>query len=244
MSDLIAALARCQAKFTTVTKAHKAKVPTKSGGEYTYTYANLADTLEMVLPILSEEGVALLQPMEPNGGDLLLRTELRKGDECVASVLPLHVDGLRPQEIGSLITYGRRYAITALLALATDDDDGNAAQAAEPRYRADGTPARRTAQEITATRGGSAPGEPATDSQRKFMRRLQNELGWSPVEASSVYLLLCKKDGPDVMTKAEASQVIDELNAVKKREKHVTFDDEGNPKIGTVAELAADEEPS
>jgi len=42
------------------------------------------------------------------------------------------VFGQKPQEIGSSISYARRYNIQSLLNLAADDDDGNEAQKAKP----------------------------------------------------------------------------------------------------------------
>jgi len=45
------------------------------------------------------------------------------------------VFGTKPQEIGSSITYARRYNLQALLDLSTDDDDGNSANDAKPVYK-------------------------------------------------------------------------------------------------------------
>jgi hypothetical protein len=42
------------------------------------------------------------------------------------------VNFAKPQEIGSSITYARRYNIQSLLNLAAEDDDGNAANEAKP----------------------------------------------------------------------------------------------------------------
>ena len=44
--NLAAALAAFQAEAPTVSKGKTAKVPTKAGGSYSYTYANLADVVE------------------------------------------------------------------------------------------------------------------------------------------------------------------------------------------------------
>ena len=48
--SLVAALARAQAKFTTVAKSHTAEVPTKTGGKYSYTYANRKLTRSTIAP--------------------------------------------------------------------------------------------------------------------------------------------------------------------------------------------------
>lgn len=40
--------------------------------------------------------------------------------------MPLSIAGMAPQAAGSAITYYRRYSLTAILGLATDDDDDGA----------------------------------------------------------------------------------------------------------------------
>ena len=63
-------------------------------------------------------------------------------DETITSVFP--VFGANPQQIGSSITYARRYNLQALLDLSTDDDDGNSANDAKPvakqQYQEDNRP--------------------------------------------------------------------------------------------------------
>lgn len=139
MSELIEALAKAQAAFPTIAKTHTAKVKTKTGTDYSYTYANLSDTLGVVLPVLLENGIVLLQPIVNSEHGCEVQTVLAgHGDRIVAS-MPLDVARLSPQEVGSLISYYRRYLLTSLLSLAVDDDDGKAATTAKraPRPRAE-----------------------------------------------------------------------------------------------------------
>ena len=65
-------------------------------------------------------------------GIIILNTRIvHKSGQWMESDYP--VGGLgRPQEMGSAMTYARRYALFGLVGVAgEDDDDGNAAQAAE-----------------------------------------------------------------------------------------------------------------
>ncbi len=245
---LVAALARAQAKFTTVAKSHTAEVPTKTGGKYSYTYANLADTLEAVLPILAAEGIALLQPILMTEFGPVLSTQVRKGSDMIESVFPLRVEGLQPQAVGSLITYSRRYCLTSLLAIATDDDDGQAAQDAPVRYASEPSykPRERSYPSERPVGSGQAPGtpgRPSSDAQRNAIEKLGNKLikkyGWSPVELSWVMSSSVGKEAPDVMTVSEASKLMDDLIAIDKGEQHATFTDDG-ALIGNPASLAAD----
>jgi hypothetical protein len=120
--SLVAALARAQAKMPPV---HKTKV----NKHFTSTYADLADVLAAVRPTLAAEGIAIVQPIRITEHGAELVTALLKGDERIESALPLPLDS-KPQDMGSRLTYLRRFQLAALVGVAAeDDDDGNAAQA-------------------------------------------------------------------------------------------------------------------
>jgi hypothetical protein len=82
------------------------------------TYATLTQIISEVKPILSELGIVLTQPL----ADGYVITTLTCGTERVESSLPLPVT-LNPQQMGSAITYYRRYTLASLLALEVEDDD-------------------------------------------------------------------------------------------------------------------------
>lgn len=232
MSDLVAALAAAQAEFPTIPKNH-------TNPHFKSRYADLSDVLAAVRPVLAKHGIALVQPLRWTDAGLELVTALLKGDERLESSMPLPVDA-KPQDLGSRLTYCRRYMACSLLGVAAeDDDDGNAAQAAEPKYRADGSQAdyrpvqRATPQQMDArpAQVSGGPARPSTDKQRAAIQKLGNKLigrfGWSPAELSLVYEKSVGKDGVDVMSTAEASKVMDLLIAVDKGESHVSFTDDG-----------------
>ena len=82
------------------------------------TYATLTQIISEVKPILSELGIVLMQPIKDgNVGTMLISK-----DEVIESSLPLPVT-LNPQQMGSAITYYRRYTLASLLALEIEDDD-------------------------------------------------------------------------------------------------------------------------
>jgi hypothetical protein len=82
------------------------------------TYATLTQIISEVKPILSELGIVLTQPLS----DGYVITTLTLGTERVSSSLPLPVT-LNPQQMGSAISYYRRYTLSSLLALEVQDDD-------------------------------------------------------------------------------------------------------------------------
>ncbi len=86
------------------------------------TYATLPQILGEVKPILSECGLILMQPIK----DQRVGTVISNGKTTEESWLDLPT-GLTPQQLGSAITYYRRYTLASLLSLEIEDDDANLA---------------------------------------------------------------------------------------------------------------------
>lgn len=139
--NIYAALAAAQAKIGgVITADEKANFGTKGGGNMSYQYASLAKILSIVIPALSENNIALVQIPSSNERGFSLITQLfHSSGEAIASEidLPISASGAsNPQNFGSVLSYMRRYAITAMLGIAIEDDDGAAAaQAAAVRRR-------------------------------------------------------------------------------------------------------------
>ena len=85
------------------------------------TYASLAQIIGEVKPTLSECLLVLTQPIDDKG----IHTVISYNNESVIASIPMPT-GLTPQQLGSAITYFRRYTLAALLALEIDDDDAQA----------------------------------------------------------------------------------------------------------------------
>lgn len=109
---------------------HITKNKTVSTGKYAYKYADLPQIMEKVIPVLCKNGLALTQtPSESDDGRPILVTMLMHTSGQWQSGSMSLPTGVSPQEMGSFLTYYRRYAITAVLALAAEeDDDGQVAQ--------------------------------------------------------------------------------------------------------------------
>jgi hypothetical protein len=124
--------------------AHKALKPISKDGKnpaFRSRYATLDGIMETVRPALAAHGLAVVQgvvhPETGEGGRLvgiMVETRLiHTSGEWLASVVPVPVAKGDAHGLGSALSYGRRYGISALLALSTDeDDDGNAAAKAPP----------------------------------------------------------------------------------------------------------------
>jgi hypothetical protein len=134
INELAGALSKAQAQFPTIAKDKTAKVKMRDDkGEYTYKYANLASILEVVNPILAAHSLSVTQVTEFEG-QFWLRTRLmHSSGQWLESSWPLKTYE-RPQDAGSALTYARRYSLSAVLGIATDeDDDGAAASKRKPK---------------------------------------------------------------------------------------------------------------
>ncbi len=122
---LIAALAKAQSVMTSPARNREVKVRTKSGGTYSFRYATLDHIIEAIRKPLTENGLWFTQVLESDeGGKYRLITRLlHESGESIESRTPLLVENTGSQAFGSALTYMRRYALTALLGIAADEDD-------------------------------------------------------------------------------------------------------------------------
>ena len=103
-------------------------------------YASLQSVWDAARAVLAPHGLAISQGfIESNGEAVTVTTTLiHKSGQWLRSSLTMKPQRADPQGIGSAITYGRRYGLSAMLGIVADeDDDGNAAshpaQHQEPR---------------------------------------------------------------------------------------------------------------
>lgn len=177
---LAAALVAFQADVPTIPKNRTAKM-----GSYSYRYADLTDMWDAIREPLHKNGLAVTQPLTaaaPN--HMALKTTIwHSSGQTVSDVFEFPVAGKSPQEIGSLVTYMKRYALGAALGISTDDDDdGNAATHPKP------TAVKREV--------------PPADKARAELRVLAGRNGWDLQAVADAF----GKDGGDLKT-ATADQV-------------------------------------
>lgn len=86
-------------------------------------YVSLNQILRELRPLLEKEGVLLMQLPTAEDRSLKVTTILAKGDERMEHVCAMPVVDPSPHGVGSLITYARRYTLSALFCLTTEDDD-------------------------------------------------------------------------------------------------------------------------
>ena len=108
---------------------------TADTGTYKYKYADLAQIMTTVRPILARHNLAVTQLVSStHEGELLVRTVLLHGSGAEFDMDPLGAKmPVTPQQVGSFISYFRRYQLTSRLGIAVEDDDGQAAAKAVKR---------------------------------------------------------------------------------------------------------------
>ena len=127
---LAAALVAALGAMTDVPKKHTAKA-----GSFEYDYADLADVLAVVRPVLAAHSLGVVQDVSVDDDRVRVTTILvhPSGDRMLFGPVSLST-GRTPQAIGSAVTYARRYGLLAALSVATvdDDDDGQDAGVVPP----------------------------------------------------------------------------------------------------------------
>lgn len=91
-------------------------------------YADLSSVWEAAKGPLTDNGLSVIQSMELADGVPCLATILgHKSGQWIKSMLPMNPGKPDPQSMGSLITYYRRYALSAMVGICPEDDDGERA---------------------------------------------------------------------------------------------------------------------
>lgn len=139
IAKLAAALVKAQAEVENATKnADNPHLGSK--------YANLEEVLRVVKPVLSAHGLAVVQLPGIEGDSVTVETVLiHESGEWLAGVsgAPLPIGRVNrkgepipvgAQDVGSAITYLRRYALAAVASITQEDDDGQGVGKGGPQY--------------------------------------------------------------------------------------------------------------
>ena len=132
IKEIAGALALAQVDFPAIKKDKSANIRMKSGGEFTYGYADLQSILSACLPLLNKQGISVVQTSDVEQGLVIVTTTLMhsSGEFLEGSLsLPIVETGNNAiQAIGSTITYARRYHLSGMIGVASEaDDDANGA---------------------------------------------------------------------------------------------------------------------
>jgi hypothetical protein len=113
---LSAALAKAQASM-------RAATFNRINPHFKNKYADLASVLDAVRKPLADNGLSITQTTEIRQGAFVLVTTLwHSSGQWLSSEYPLPI-AAKPQDLGSALTYARRYSLSAIACIAADEDD-------------------------------------------------------------------------------------------------------------------------
>ena len=133
MSDTIGKLAGALAKA----QSQMTMVEGKSTNPFFNSkYASLAAVLEVAMPALNANEIALTQGnrWEPNSNGFYITSMLiHASGEWIKSEIRMPLAKKDAHGVGAATTYGRRYLLSSMVGVAQADDDGNGAIQRAPR---------------------------------------------------------------------------------------------------------------
>lgn len=171
-------------------------------------FASLDEVINANKDILKKHNIAVIQEPFGDGEMVTIKTLFfhTSGEWLEIGSLILKPVKNDPQGIGSAITYGRRYTLSAALGIASEeDDDGNHSSKEQPQQVQ--TRQSQPVQKIEVISGN------AMASQISAIKRIAQSKNYPLGEILAPY----EKEKLEDLTYEEASEVISDLNKIKKR---------------------------
>ncbi len=164
-------------------------------------YVTLDSIIATVMPTLTANDLAIMHTTEYIIDDrtplLCTRLYYKDGTFIQGNYPMLVKEKDNPQQLGSAMTYARRYAMMAFLGIAPEDDDGNAASGGNGRAQAGGA-------------------NNASDAQIDFLAKmLEQKFGLETTEKQNDYLKENFKVGYEGLTSKVASAMIEKIKDTK-----------------------------
>lgn len=160
---------------------------------YKSKYAPLQDVLNTVRPLLSKHGLSIVQSPSGDGERISIHTMLihESGEWIEFDPLVLKAEKITPQGAGSAITYGRRYSLSAVLGISSEDDDD--------------------ANSFEKTQQNSGQKKQLTEKQVKRLYAIANSAGFSTADVKKVLMKDYKKTQATDLTKEEYDEICERL---------------------------------
>ena len=124
IDKLVTAMAKAAPKLNHPLKKNKA-----GSGSFSYTYADLPAVIDAIKDVYAEQGLVIIQLPSV---DITIKVAgvktivAHSSGQFISSFVQLGLVDLKPQTIGSAITYARRYALSAMAGVASETDDDGA----------------------------------------------------------------------------------------------------------------------
>jgi len=171
--------------------AFQAEVPNiyKNSTGYGYKFSDLGEINDIIKPLLTKNGLGYVQPLDGESLKTII-FHVESGESIESSVLiPQHVQLAKMNEfqvLGSAITYLRRYSLSSMLGLITDEDADAAGEQVKPKATKE---VRNRTEESKA--GSSAMGEDENDVLARAKKAINTELvnqGYLQVDSKQAFI--------------------------------------------------------
>lgn len=211
-AKLYAALAGARGEFPDIPRNRTATVRMKSGGSYSYTYADLADVFRAINPVLAAYGLAVMQ--FPKNNELHTVLVHEAGGKLCAEPWPIKAMPTRglddAQSYQSAVQVAKRYALTALLGITTEETVEGTVQIGRDRQTSENIDAKfRGGDGIRLPRGakiqdGWTPRQIAEEAARAIeeqMREVKTTVGVDGVwRRNEMFIEKFREHYPDIFS--------------------------------------------
>lgn len=136
-------------------------------------YADLSAVWDACKDAVLSNGFCVMQPLsgtDERGNTLIVTMLLHVSGEWIKGVLAIPATKPDPQQIGSAITYGRRYSLAAMLNVMLEDDDAEGAM--ERQNKAVSKPANKPVNNPAPKQVTQSNNAKATPKQVSYLRKL------------------------------------------------------------------------
>ncbi len=194
-------------------KAQGAMAPAAKDSEnphFKSKYADLASIWDAIRKPLTDNGLSILQNVITVEKGIAVETQINHSsgewfrlDQCI-----IPVDRNSAQGVGSAVTYGKRYSLSAAVGVACDlDDDGNAATDAPPKQQANREkPPFQTSKPQAKPQPAKTEDKPAL-SQKDSLTVARIVQMFSETQSNQDFVAICTmlKEPDSIVNKAEDS---------------------------------------
>lgn len=119
IDEISQALVRAQSEMD-----NPPKNATAGGGKFSYDYTTLDELIEDCQSVLNEHKITVIQGGKTIDGIPHITTRLlHESGQWIESTAQIMTETRDPQDYGKGITYSRRYSLSAMLGVASEEDD-------------------------------------------------------------------------------------------------------------------------
>jgi len=136
VADLFAALALANKEIQNVDQNRTVEVKTRDSGKYSYSYATLANIVHNIRDALTKNGVWYTQRIAD--GNMVTRLIHSSGQWLDTGHVPMPNVSGKPAEVGAVVSFFKRYSLSAAMGLATEEDNSGEDGGRDVNFRARG----------------------------------------------------------------------------------------------------------